>query len=94
VTEAWGPLGQGLGLLSEPALVSLAADLGRMPAQVALRWHLEQGYGAIPKTVNSERMRENLQAVEFTLGPEEMAVLAGLDRGRRLGAGPETHGFL
>jgi 2,5-diketo-D-gluconate reductase A len=94
VTEAWGPLGQGLGLLSEPALVSLAEDLGWTPAQVVLRWHLDEGHVAIPKTVDPGRMRENLQAVDFTLGADEMAVLAGLDRGRRLGPDPETHDFL
>lgn len=88
VTEAWGPLGQGRGLLDEPLVIDLAAAKGRTPAQIVLRWHIQVGNVAIPKTVNPQRMRENLEIFDFELDASEMDSLAGLDRGRRLGPHP------
>lgn len=68
---AYSPLAQG-AVLRDETLVGLAEDLGRSVAQVCLRWLLQQGVAAIPKSATPERMRENLGALDFELGEEEM----------------------
>ncbi|MBG0829912.1 aldo/keto reductase [Planomonospora sp. ID67723] len=90
VTEAWSPLGQGRGLLAEPVLAKLAAKHGRSPAQVVLRWHLQLGNVVIPKSVTPSRIAENIDVFGFALDPEDMAALAALDTGTRLGPDPAT----
>ena len=81
VTESWSPLGQGRGLLESPVVTAIAKRLGHTPAQVVLRWHLELGLVAIPKTTSSERLEENLGALSISLKPEDMKALATLDAG-------------
>jgi len=90
-TEAWSPLGQGKDLLTEPALVEVAAKHGRTVAQVVLRWHLQSGLIAIPKSVTPARIRENLDVTGFELDAADLAVLAGIETGKRLG--PDPTGF-
>lgn len=80
-TESYSPLGQGRGLLQEPVVVRLAERRGRTPAQVVLRWHVQQGLIAIPKSADPDRQRENLAVFDFELTAEEVAELAALDRG-------------
>jgi 2,5-diketo-D-gluconate reductase A len=80
-TESYSPLGQGRGLLEEPVIAGLAERHGRTPAQVVLRWHVQQGLIAIPKSADPERQRENLAVFDFELAPEEVAELSALDRG-------------
>ncbi|MEU3606669.1 aldo/keto reductase [Streptomyces sp. NPDC035033] len=87
-TEAWSPLGQGRGLLDVPALVAVARKHGRTPAQVVLRWHLQLGNVVIPKSVTPARIRENIEVFDFELDAEDMAAIAALDEGRRLGPNP------
>ncbi|MHA7189314.1 aldo/keto reductase [Arthrobacter sp. MDT2-16] len=82
VTESWSPLGQGGGLLDEPALVAIAAAHGRTPAQVVLRWHVQQGMVAIPKSSDPQRLAQNLDIFGFELSGEELARLYTLDVGR------------
>ena len=65
-TEAWSPLAQG-ALLADPAITEIAARHGRTPAQVILRWHLQQGRIVIPKSVTPARIRENLEVFGFEL---------------------------
>src|SRR5574340_1171959 len=65
-TESWSPLGRG-GLLSDPAIVAIAAKHRKTPAQVVIRWHLDNGLIAIPKTVRPERLKENIGALDFEL---------------------------
>ena len=77
-TESWSPLGQGKAL-SDPVITDIAARLGRTPAQVVIRWHLDSGLIVIPKASSRERQAENLAALEFTLEPDDMARIAGLD---------------
>ncbi|WP_354639153.1 aldo/keto reductase [Kitasatospora camelliae] len=88
-TEAWSPLGQGKSLLSEPALQQLAAKHGRTVAQVVLRWHLQSGVIAIPKSVTPSRIKENLDVAGFELDAEDMAVVASVATGVRIGPDPQ-----
>jgi 2,5-diketo-D-gluconate reductase A len=78
VTEAYSPLGGQSGVrefLARPAITSVAERLGRSPAQVVLRWHVQHGIVAIPKSGSPERMRENLDVFSFELSPEDLATL-------------------
>jgi 2,5-diketo-D-gluconate reductase A len=88
-TEAWSPLGQG-ELLDDPVIEAIASEHGRTPAQVVLRWHLQLGNVVIPKSVTPARIEENFRVFDFELGDEEMARLAELDRGERIGPDPDT----
>ncbi|WP_336205143.1 aldo/keto reductase [Nonomuraea sp. LPB2021202275-12-8] len=92
LTEAWGPLGQGKGLLEDPALTVLSEKHGRTPAQIVLRWHIQLGNVAIPKSVTPSRIKENFEVFDFTLDHEDMAAIGALNRGRRLGADPDQFG--
>lgn len=87
-TEAWSPLGQGRGLLDVPALVAVARKHDRTPAQVVLRWHLQLGNVVIPKSVTPSRIQENIDVFDFELDAEDLAAIAALDEGRRLGPNP------
>jgi 2,5-diketo-D-gluconate reductase A len=90
LTQAWGPIGQGKGLLGNPHLVEVAAAKQRTPAQVVLRWHLQLGNVVIPKSVTPQRIRENIDIFDFELDDNEMQTIAELDTGRRLGPDPTT----
>lgn len=79
---AWGPLGQGRAdLLTHPVLTGIAEHHGKTVAQVTLRWLLQRGIAVIPKTVNPERMRENIAVFDFDLTTEEMTAITALDTG-------------
>ncbi|WP_371876436.1 aldo/keto reductase [Pseudoduganella chitinolytica] len=90
-TQAWSPLGQGK-VLADPLIAGLAAKHGCEPAQVVLRWHIQHGVLVIPKSSNPERIRANADIFDFTLDEDDMAALAGLDRGQRVGPDPDTFG--
>ena len=81
VTESWAPIGKGGDLLAEPAVVRAARRHGRTPAQVVLRWHVQLGLVAIPKTAHPRRLVENLAVFDFALDADEMAEITALDRG-------------
>ncbi|MFE1363629.1 aldo/keto reductase [Streptomyces anulatus] len=87
-TEAWSPLGQGKGLLEVPTVVAIAHKHGRTPAQAVLRWHLQTGNIAIPKSVTPSRIKENLDVFGFELDADDLAAFAALDEGKRLGSDP------
>ncbi|MEV5509992.1 aldo/keto reductase [Streptomyces orinoci] len=89
VTEAWSPLGQGRELLNDETVTRLAAKHGRTPAQIVLRWHLQLGNVAIPKSVTPSRIRENFDVFGFQLDEEDIKALAVLDNGTRLGPDPD-----
>ncbi|WP_031518059.1 aldo/keto reductase [Streptomyces sp. NRRL F-5123] len=91
-TEAWSPLGQGKGLLESQVVARVAERHGRTPAQVVLRWHLQLGNVVIPKSVTPSRIRENIDVFDFALAPEDLAELAALDDGTRLGPDPDAFG--
>ncbi len=87
VTEAWSPLAQG-GLDAAP-IVEIAARHGRTPAQVVLRWHMQRGVVAIPKSVTPSRIAENIDIFDFALDEDDMRRMRGLAVGRRIGPDPE-----
>ncbi|MGH3509770.1 MAG: aldo/keto reductase [Nocardioidaceae bacterium] len=88
-TEAWSPLARGGVLLTDPVIGGIAAKHDRTPAQVVLRWHLQLGTVAIPKSVTPARIEENFDVFGFDLDEEEMAAVAALDRGERTGPDPD-----
>ncbi|MEU3654036.1 aldo/keto reductase [Streptomyces sp. NPDC032161] len=87
-TEAWSPLGQGKGLLEVPTVVAIARKHGRTPAQVVLRWHIQTGNVVIPKSVTPSRIVENIDVFGFELDADDLAAIAALDEGKRLGPDP------
>jgi len=92
-TESWSPLGRG-GLLGEPAIVAIAAKHRKTPAQVVIRWHLDSGLIAIPKTVRLERLKENIGALDFKLDGDDMRRIESLDSpAGRMGPDPATATF-
>ncbi len=89
-TEAWSPLAQGGELLSDATITRLADRHGVTPAQVVLRWHLQIGNIVIPKSVTPARIQENFDIVPFDIPPDDLAAIAALDTGTRMGADPVT----
>jgi diketogulonate reductase-like aldo/keto reductase len=89
-TEAWSPLAKGGDLLSEAAVTQVAQRLGRTPAQVVLRWHLQLGNVVIPKSVTPSRVAENLDVFGFTLTDADVAALSALGHDGRTGPDPDT----
>jgi 2,5-diketo-D-gluconate reductase A len=87
-TEAWSPLAQG-AVLSDPAVLRIATDHDRTPAQVVLRWHVQQGRIVIPKSVTPSRIRENLRIFDFELTAEELAAIDALESDGRTGPHPD-----
>jgi 2,5-diketo-D-gluconate reductase A len=100
LTQAWSPIGgitfyPGWGeerrnVLTDPAIAAVAAEHGRTPAQVMLRWQLQHGRSAIPKSTNPARIAENFDVFGFTLTSEQMATLDALDTGVRNGPDPDV----
>jgi 2,5-diketo-D-gluconate reductase A len=80
VTQSWSPLSRG-GLLADPALAAIAGRHGRSPAQIVLRWHVQQGLTAIPKASHVDRMRENADVFGFDLTDDDLTEIAGLAGG-------------
>lgn len=92
VQQAWAPLMRG-GVFRIPELVEIAERHGKTAAQVSIRWILQLGVTAIPKSVHAERLRENADVYDFELTAEEMATIASLDTGERIGPHPDRHGM-
>ncbi|MGH3908430.1 MAG: aldo/keto reductase [Pseudonocardiaceae bacterium] len=90
VTEAWSPLGQGGELLADPTLARVAEQYGVTPAQVVLRWHVQIGNIVIPKSVTPQRIRENFDVFGFELSDADLAAIARLETGQRIGPDPAT----
>lgn len=89
--EAWGPLGQGkTDILSLPEVVEAAEQLERTPAQVVLRWLVQQDVIVIPKTVHRDRLEENITLFDFKLSEAQMTALNSLDQQLAVGPNPYT----
>ncbi|WP_320172070.1 aldo/keto reductase [Maridesulfovibrio sp.] len=85
VTQSWSPIGRANEILSEPAVTSAAARLGKSAVQIVLRWHVQLGAIPIPKSSNPQRQAENLSVFDFELSEAEMNAITALGRpdGRR-----------
>src|SRR5215208_4404735 len=91
-TEAWSPIAQG-GVLEDPTIAQIAERVGRTPAQVVLRWHLQRSDIVFPKSVTPSRMKENFGLFDFELGSEDMDAITALDRGEDGRTGPHPDKF-
>ena len=96
LTQAWSPIGgitsyrgNGTSTFDDPAIAAIAAAHGKTPAQVMIRWHLQEGRSAIPKSVRPQRITENFDVFDFTLSTDELAALDALDTGVRGGPEPK-----
>jgi diketogulonate reductase-like aldo/keto reductase len=89
VTESWSPLGQGT-LIKDEGLAAIARKHGKTPAQVIIRWHLDNGLVVIPKSATPSRIRENADVFDFRLDAEDMRAIETLDDSNgRIGPDPE-----
>lgn len=88
---AWSPLMQGN--LDQSVLAEIGAKYGKSPAQVVLRWDLQNEVVTIPKSVNPVRQQENADIFDFTLTDEEVALISGLNRNQRFGPDPDNFNF-
>ena len=92
-TEAWSPIAQGL-VLGDPAIATVAGKVGRTPAQVVLRWHIQRGDIVFPKSVTPSRVRENFELFDFQLDADDMAAITALNRDERTGPDPDTFDYV
>ncbi|GAB3647392.1 aldo/keto reductase [Glycomyces tarimensis] len=93
VTQSWSPIGgSGVDVLKEPLVAELAERYSKSPAQIVLRWHIELGLTAVPKSSNPERLAENLDIFDFSLSSEDVAALSALERGESAAADSDSFG--
>ncbi|GAB3920656.1 oxidoreductase [Microlunatus endophyticus] len=100
LTQAWSPIGgitfypgygdERVSVMDDPLLRELATEHSRTPAQVMLRWHLQRGRSAIPKSTNAGRIAENFDVFDFALSDDDLARIDALDRGVRNGPDPDV----
>jgi len=94
-TQAWAPLAEGM-LLGDPVLSDIAGRLGKSPAQVVIRWHIQRGNIVFPKSVTPARIIENFDVFDFALEPADVQSIDALDRGEagRNGPDPSTFAYI
>lgn len=92
VTVAWGPLAPRTDLLEHPTLAALAEKYGKTGGQIVLRWHIELGLVAIPKSANPVRIAQNIDVFDFALTPDEIAAVSALDTGADPGVDSDASG--
>jgi diketogulonate reductase-like aldo/keto reductase len=97
LTQAWSPIGgitsyrdSEKSTFEDPTLLEIAGQYGKSAAQVMLRWHLQRGRSAIPKSTKPARIAENFDVFDFELTPEQLAAIDALDTGVRGGPEPEA----
>ena len=105
VTQAWAPLGgvyvyaaeragrAPKSALADPLITAIAERYGKTPAQVVLRWHIDSGRSAIPKSVTAARIAQNLDIFDFALTADDIAAIDGLDTGVRGGPNQDEIDF-
>ncbi len=91
ITQSWTPLG-GAASFTTPTIQTISKRLNRTPAQVVLRWHLDLGLCAIPRSSRKAGLAENLAVQDFALTEADMAAIAALDQGQRIGPDPAVFG--
>jgi 2,5-diketo-D-gluconate reductase A len=92
-TEAWSPIAQGK-VLDDPAVLRVAERVGRTPAQVTLRWHIQRGDIVFPKSVTRSRIEENFALFDFALSEDDLREITALDRNERTGPDPDTFNYI
>ena len=97
VNQAWSPIGgitfyrgSGKSTLEDPTILAIAEVHGKTAAQVMLRWHLQEGRSAIPKSVKPARIAENFDVFDFELTGDELSAIDGLETGIRGGPEPDA----
>ena len=98
LTQAWSPIGgitfyrdgSHTSTLEDPVIVRIAQAHAKSPAQVMLRWHIQEGRSAIPKSTKPHRIAENFDIFDFELTAQEIAAIDGLDTGKRGGPEPDA----
>jgi diketogulonate reductase-like aldo/keto reductase len=98
LTQAWSPIGgitfyrdgQHSSTLHDPVIGVIAKAHDKTPAQVMLRWHLQQGRSVIPKSTKPQRIAENIDVFDFELATDELAAIDALDTGQRGGPEPDS----
>jgi len=98
IPQSWSPLGGGGpdfrdNLLTNDVLVNIGKKYGKSPAQVILRWNIDLGIVAIPKSVTSSRIKENIDIFDFQLTASEIALIDGINKDLRVGPDPEDFDF-
>jgi 2,5-diketo-D-gluconate reductase A len=91
-TEAWSPIAQGK-VLDDPVITRIAESVGRSPAQVVLRWHIQRGDIVFPKSVTRERIEENFELFDFELSTVDVNAINELDKGEDGRTGPDPDSF-
>jgi 2,5-diketo-D-gluconate reductase A len=91
-TEAWSPIAQG-GVLEDPTITEIAEKVGKTPAQVVLRWHIQRGDIVFPKSVTPSRIQENFEIFDFELDPSDMEEISALDKDEEGRTGPHPDTF-
>ena len=90
IPQAWSPLGSNkVPLLKDEVLIWIGGKYGKSPAQVVLRWNIQKGIIAIPKSSSKERQDENFDIFDFELNQQEMQQIDDLDKNHRIGAHPD-----
>ena len=92
LTEAWSPIAQG-DVLDDPVVGQIAQKVGKSPAQVVLRWHIERGDIVFPKSSTPQRIKENIDIFDFELSDDQIDELTGLDKGEAGRRGPDPDTF-
>jgi len=90
--EAWSPIMKG-GVMEIPQIVEIAKKHHKTPAQVVLRWDIQNGVVTIPKSVHKDRIKENSEIFDFELTETEMKMIDNLDKAKRIGPDPESFDF-
>jgi 2,5-diketo-D-gluconate reductase A len=95
LTEAWSPIAQGK-VVDDDTIGEIASLVGRTPAQVTLRWHVQRGDIVFPKSMNADRMRQNFEIFDVELEPAHMSAIDALDSGEagRMGPNPDTFDWI
>jgi 2,5-diketo-D-gluconate reductase A len=91
-TEAWSPIAQGK-VLGDPVIERIAKAVGKSPAQVVLRWHIQRGDIVFPKSVSPDRMKSNFELFDFELDSSDMFAISALDEGEAGRTGPNPDEF-
>jgi len=91
-TEAWSPIAKGR-VLTDPTITAIADRLGRTPAQVTLRWHIQRGDIVFPKSTAPSRIKQNFEIFDFQLSEGDIAAISALDRGEQGRTGPHPDVF-